>query len=297
MAPQTFFTNFTGYGKTGVRLLKIKRRSTLYHEIKELEVAVELKLRSKKDYLNGDNSDVIPTDTQKNTIYALAKKHPLDSIEEFGLHVCKYFLDTHKHVDAVVIYINEAPWQRVKQGGIGHAHAFIMTPDVQRFCEVSHVRGDEPKVFGGLRDMKVLKTTQSGFTGFLKDQYTSLPEVGDRCFCTVVYCKYNFDSLAGVDFNAVHKLVKDVIIEDFSGPAKTGEYSASVQNTMYIAENSLLEKIPQIGNIEMVMPNVHYFNVNMDAFGIKNDNEILMPVDKPSGIIKAGLSRQPKARL
>lgn len=71
----TFFTSFTGYGKTGVRLLKIKRSSEKYHSIKEIEVGIELKLEDKKDYLHGDNALVIPTDTQKNTIYALAKDH------------------------------------------------------------------------------------------------------------------------------------------------------------------------------------------------------------------------------
>lgn len=70
-----FFTSFTGYGKTGVRLLKIKRHNEKHHSIKEVEVDIELKLEDKKDYLYGDNAQVIPTDTQKNTIYALAKQH------------------------------------------------------------------------------------------------------------------------------------------------------------------------------------------------------------------------------
>jgi urate oxidase len=75
MASQHYFSSFTGYGKTGVRLLKIKRISEKYHSIREVEVSVELKLDDKKDYLKGDNASVIPTDTQKNTIYALATKN------------------------------------------------------------------------------------------------------------------------------------------------------------------------------------------------------------------------------
>ena len=67
---------FTGYGKTGVRLLKIKRSGN-YHEIKQVEVATELKLSNNEDYFTGDNSSVVPTDTQKNTVYALAKDHPV----------------------------------------------------------------------------------------------------------------------------------------------------------------------------------------------------------------------------
>lgn len=67
---------FTGYGKSGVRLLKIKR-SGKYHDIKQIEVATELKLANYHDYMTGNNASVIPTDTQKNTVYALAKDHPV----------------------------------------------------------------------------------------------------------------------------------------------------------------------------------------------------------------------------
>ncbi|KAK3752039.1 hypothetical protein QZH41_019388 [Actinostola sp. cb2023] len=110
-----YFSSFTGYGKSGVRVLKIKRSNTKYHSIKEIEVNVELKLQDKKDYLHGDNTDVIPTDTQKNTIYALAKNHELNSIEEFGIAICQHFLTNHKHIESVLVDIDEVPWQRMNQ--------------------------------------------------------------------------------------------------------------------------------------------------------------------------------------
>ncbi|KXJ16611.1 uricase [Exaiptasia diaphana] len=292
----TFFTSFTGYGKTGVRVLKIKRCNERYHSIKEIEVSIELKLEDKNDYLHGDNASVIPTDTQKNTIYALAKNNELNSIEEFGVTVCQHFLHNHKHVESVCVDIEEAPWKRINQGGQEHAHSFVMDSEVIRFCQVTHIRGEKPKVSGGLKGLKVLKTTQSGFKGFLKDQYTVLPEVDDRCFCTVVTCKYDYDN-TDVDFNTVWQIVKSSILQEFAGPAHSGVYSASVQNTIYLTEVSILNQVPQIGYVEMVMPNAHYFNFNLAPFGIENNNEVLMPMDKPSGNIKAGLSRRQKSKL
>ena len=79
-------SNFTGYGKTGVRLLKI-RRSGKYHGIKQIEVSTELKLNNYKDYLYGDNASVVPTDTQKNTVYALAKQHQVRDLSCFSSNV------------------------------------------------------------------------------------------------------------------------------------------------------------------------------------------------------------------
>ncbi|XP_067057505.1 uricase-like isoform X2 [Acropora muricata] len=265
--------SFTGYGKAGVRLLKIKRNGK-YHSIKQIEVSTELKLNNYSDYLYGDNASVVPTDTQKNTVYALAKEHQLNTIEEFALHVSNYFLTTHMQVEQVSVEIEETPWRRIKQKGIEHAHAFIFSPEVIRFCSVTHARG-----------------------GFCKDKYTILPESTDRSFCTNVYCRYYFDGTKGVDFDSCWNFAKNTILDEFAGPPQTGVYSPSVQNTLYKAEERILNNIPQIGYIEMAMPNIHYFTVNMAPFGMTNKDEILMPADKPAGLIKAALSRKPKARL
>lgn len=62
----------TGYGKDMVKVLRIQRDGK-YHSIKEVATSVQLTLSSKKDYLHGDNSDIIPTDTIKNTVHVLAK--------------------------------------------------------------------------------------------------------------------------------------------------------------------------------------------------------------------------------
>ena len=63
-----------GYGKGNVKLLHVRREGPI-HNIKEYEVSTELTLASDKDYLQGDNSDVVATDSQKNTVYILAKRH------------------------------------------------------------------------------------------------------------------------------------------------------------------------------------------------------------------------------
>lgn len=288
--------SFTGYGKTGVRLLKI-RRSGKYHGIKQIEVSTELKLNNYDDYFRGDNASIVPTDTQKNTVYALAKQHQLNTIEDFAVYICTHFLSTHKQVNQVSVEIEETPWRRLQQGGVEHAHAFVYSPEVIRFCSVTCARGEKPKLSGGLKEMRILKTTQSGFTGFCKDKYTILPESTDRTFCTKVYCRYQFDAMKGVNFDNCWNFVKSTILEEFAGPPHTGVYSPSVQNTLYLAEQKILNSIPQISYIEMAMPNIHYFTVNMAPFGLTNKDEILMPTDKPAGIIKAALSRNPKAKL
>ncbi len=62
----------TGYGKNAIKVFHI-RREGIHHHITELIADVQLTLKTHKDYLTGDNSDIIPTDTIKNTVHALAK--------------------------------------------------------------------------------------------------------------------------------------------------------------------------------------------------------------------------------
>ena len=69
----------TGYGKCDVRLMRVDRDGERY-SVTELRVNVELQLRSSKDYERGDNSDVVATDSMKNTVLVMARKHQASNV-------------------------------------------------------------------------------------------------------------------------------------------------------------------------------------------------------------------------
>lgn len=141
--PEEFRISNYGYGKDSVKVMHVVRNG-LVHSIKEFEVGTKLKLASQKDYLQGDNSDIVATDSQKNTVYLLARKHGLKSPEEFGILLCNHFLTKYSHVNEVSIHIEEYPWSRM---GFGkgpyqalHNHAFVFTPTATRYCDVTQKR-------------------------------------------------------------------------------------------------------------------------------------------------------------
>ncbi|CAD6215953.1 GSCOCG00004255001-RA-CDS [Cotesia congregata] len=284
-----------GYGKNNVKLLYVKRENAYRHEIREYEVDTHLRLGSQKDYLEGDNRDIIATDSQKNTVYILAKKYGIKSPEEFGILLCAHYLYTYKHVEEVHVNIEEYPWMRHAVNGVPHNHAFIFNPLATRYCHVTQLRNESPRIRGGLKDMRVLKTTQSSFIDFIQDDYRTLPDANDRIFSTVVTASWDFSTAIDVNFDSVWTTVKDSILEKFAGPPLTGISSPSVQNTLYLAERSILDKVDQIKSIEMRMPNKHYFDLDMSKFPklVDGENkEVYLPVDKPSGIIYAQLNRK-----
>lgn len=295
---KTEFT-FTGYGKNYVKLLQVRKEGKI-HYIKELEVSSQLTLNNTKDYLQGDNSDIIATDSQKNTIYVLAKQHGVRTIERFALLLCDHFLNKYRHVTRANVYIEEAPWKRIEIGGQEHSHSFILNRDVTRFCEVEHKRATRPVVSAGIKDLKVMKTTQSAFVNFVNDEFRTLPDAEDRIFCTIVQSRWNYNT-TNVDFDKAWEGVKKITLETFAGEPREGVYSPSVQNTLYLTEQNVLARIPQIEEIEMVLPNVHYFDVDFKRFPKidfnRNQIQVLQPVDKPSGNIKAAVKRSVKSRL
>src|SRR5581483_12140297 len=146
--------SFDTYGKTRVRLLQVLRSGTA-HEVVELNVTILFEGRLADSYLTGDNSLVLPTDTMKNTVYALARQHPIESIEEFGTQLATHFLDRLVHVNATNISIEETPWSRIG----GHADAFIQSGREQRTAKLRVAR-DSRSIVCGLRNLQILKTGQ-----------------------------------------------------------------------------------------------------------------------------------------
>lgn len=288
------------YGKNFVKLLHVKKDGNV-HYIKELEVCTAITLNNHRDYLFGDNADIVATDTQKNTVYVLAKQYGVTSAEQFAMLLCNHFLTKYSHVVAAKASVEEAPWKRIQINGEKHVHAFQMSPDAKHVCEVTQNRGEKPLVKAGIRDLRVLKTTQSAFTNFHRDEYRTLPDADDRILSTVVSCDWWYSCTDNLNFDAAWETVMSVILKTFAGPADKGEFSPSVQNTLYLAEKGALAQIPQIDKIQMTLPNVHYIDVDYTRFPKLEftgcNNQVYVATDKPSGNIHAAIQRSRQSKL
>ncbi|OWK04491.1 UOX, partial [Cervus elaphus hippelaphus] len=154
-----------------------------------------------------------------------------------------------------------------------------------------------PVIHSGIKDLKVLKTTQSGFEGFLKDQFTTLPEVKDRCFATQVYCKWRYHQGRDVDFEATWEAVRGIVLEKFAGPCDKGEYSPSVQKTLYDTQVLSLSQLPEIEDMEISLPNIHYFNIDMSKMGLINKEECVGEVRQEGTLCYRGCAARESSTL
>jgi len=272
------------YGKSRVRLMKVARRGAL-HEIQETTVKIAFEGDFTEVHTVGDNSLVLPTDTMKNTVYALASQtQEIEEIETFALRLANHFLTNNPPVTRVNIEIVEHGWARMALGEKAHPHSFIKGSNENRTAKVSITR-EGATIESGVEDLIVLKTTKSGFVGYIKDQYTTLPETTDRIFATSIKANWQYVNADAAN-GEIWRDARQTIIETFAE-----HDSLSVQHTLYAMGEAVLEKFPNIAEIAFSLPNIHYLPIDVSRFGFENDNRIFLPTDEPHGLIEARLSR------
>lgn len=272
------------YGKAEVKLMKVKRGDKR-HEIRELAVRVGMTGDFDAAHTAGDNSELIATDTVRNTIYGLAKEGFNGSPEEFGKELIAHFVKTGPRVRGGFMEFTEYLWERVQAGGQGHDHAFVRQMP-QRTGRVESEDGQSFKVTSGIENLYVLKTTQSGWAGYLlNERFTTLPETHERLMATYVTAKWEYGA-GEVDYDAVWQRVYRQIQETF-----TDHYSPSLQNTLFLMGQAVLVACPEISRIWFQMPNKHHLLYNLQRFGLENDLEIFHVDPEPYGLMEAWVER------
>ncbi|AUX32937.1 MULTISPECIES: factor-independent urate hydroxylase [Sorangium] len=270
------------YGKSRVRLVKV-RRADGRHELTDIDVDIELEGDFDDAYTRGDNSKVLPTDTMKNTVYALAKGHPVEPIEDFGVLLAEHFLGK-AHTRRARVAIAENVWSRIDAGGAPHRHAFLRAGAERRTAEITAASGGV-EIVSGIADLLVLKTGGSAFSGFPRDQYTTLKETDDRILSTLILARWRAAARDEAP-TATWERARRALLETFAE-----QHSLSVQHTMHALGEAVLAACPAVDELSLSLPNKHCLLVDLSRFGLGNDNEIFVPVDEPHGLIHATMKR------
>jgi urate oxidase len=274
------------YGKSKVRLTRVTRLPDR-HEIRELTVDIQLEGDFDASYLVGDNSRIIATDTMKNVVYSLAQGRPPEAIEDFGAALAGHFIEGFPHVRSARVGIAEHPWRRIAVDGNDHPHAFVGGGRERRTANIAVTRDlDGLKVESGLDGLLVLKTTRSGFSGFIRDHHTTLPETTDRIFATEVQARWTYARKAVVDWDRAHGQVRRCLLETFAE-----HDSLAVQQTLFAIGEAALNACREIEEIALTLPNQHRILFDLERFGQANANEIFFATDEPFGLVSGTLRR------
>jgi urate oxidase len=291
------------YGKAEVRAVKIDRDSNgVRHSITDLSVSSQLRGSFEEAHHSGDNSKVVATDTQKNTVFAFARDG-IGSPEAFALRLAEHFTSSFDWVTGGRWEVKQYTWAHIPSSRSTnvtdgeHDHAFVKAGTETRTTVVQQ-NGDEVFVVSGLEDLSVLKSTGSEFHGFPRDRYTTLTETDDRILATKVTAKWRYGpkgSISDLDFTEIYDDVRRILLETFADV-----HSLALQQSLYEMGKAVLQARPEVAEIKFSMPNLHHFLVDMGPFGLDNPNEVFYAADRPYGLIEAevkrsGASSEPRA--
>jgi urate oxidase len=286
------------YGKAETRVVRIVR-DTPRHEIRDRNVSTALRGDFVDAHETGDQAHVLPTDTQKNTVYAYAREHGGDAAEDYAITVADRLLEACPYATSAQVRVEEYAWDRIAVGSAadrqGHEHSFVRRGTETRTCAITvEGRAAERRVhvLSGLTDLTVLKSTGSEFKGFLEDRFTTLAETDDRVLATSLTAWWRWSpvvstgSTDGPDWDAAYDNVKAVLLETFATT-----YSRALQETLQLMGTAALEAQPGLAEIRFSAPNKHHFVVDLSAFEMTNPGEVFHADDRPYGLIEAQLRR------
>jgi urate oxidase len=272
------------YGKSRVRLMKVTR-SPDGNSLREWTVQVLLTGDFDSAHYDGDNSKILPTDTMKNTVYSVARNSSATSMEDYAKELVDFLLGRNAQVSAVSVAVEGAMWKRLTVDGKPHPTSFMRGSDEVQTTTVSREQNGEFRIQSGFKNLVVMKTADSGFEGYIKDELTTLKETSDRLFCTAVSAEWRYTT-AVLDFDATRKALRETMLKSFAE-----HKSKSVQETLYAMGKSALERAAEVDQIDLTMPNKHCLLVDLSRFGQDNPNEIFVPTDEPAGHIEARVRR------
>ena len=277
------------YGKSRVRLMKVTRHDKdpeKGQDLREWTVQVLLKGDFNEAHVLGDNSKILPTDTMKNTVYSIARSSKAVAMEDFAKELVDFLLGRNPQVESASVRIESTMWKRLSVDGAPHPSAFMRGSGELQITTVERAQSGAFQILSGLDNLVILKTANSGFEGYIKDSLTTLPETKDRLFGTAVSATWRYIS-HDLPFDCLRVKLRETMLRTFGN-----HDSKSVQQTLYAMAESALNDIPEIDEIELIMPNKHCLLVDLSRFGQDNPNEIFVPTDEPHGLIEARVRRK-----
>src|SRR5579862_2712774 len=271
------------YGAERVRLLKVRRLQDR-HELKELSVGIQLSGEFENSYASGDNRSILPADTIKNTVYALAKLYPIDQIEQFAQELINHFLTGNPQVRRVRVEIAEHRWERIPFGGKPHPWSFTPAGPERRTTAVTGTR-ETVLIESGIENLQIVKTTGSGFEGYVHDPFTTLKETADRILSAAVKASWQYSDNE-IPFSVYWHGVRQAILDTF-----VEHESRSLQFSLHAMAEAVLERYADIAEIHLWVPNKDCRLVDLGLFGLENHNEVFAPAEEPYELIEARLRR------
>ncbi|WP_419954235.1 factor-independent urate hydroxylase [Neobacillus niacini] len=208
-------------------------------------------------FKDGDNTLVVATDSMKNFILKHAGDYQGATQEGFLEFVAQRFLETYSHMTGINISGEQISFEELPVPTNG---SFEPSPLVFRYSlneqagasiEVKRENDDiiTTQHLSTLKGLKLIKVKGSSFYGYVKDEYTTLPESFDRPLFIFLNIDWRYDDLEDARGNTSHGYVAAEQVRDIAYTVFHEENSPSIQNLIYRIGTRILERFPQLAEV------------------------------------------------
>jgi urate oxidase/2-oxo-4-hydroxy-4-carboxy-5-ureidoimidazoline decarboxylase len=198
-------------------------------------------------YATGDNTNLVATDSMKNFIQRETLNYTGYDLESFCEFLARKFMDTYPHTAGIQLSAKQVSYSGLAEGAVAFAPS---GPDMATACLEIRRNQDElefVEVRSGIHGFRLLRLGGSAFQGFLRDQYTTLPDITNRPLNMWLDLDWFYTTPAaafseGQVTERVRRMVHDVFHSFESG---------SIQQVIYQLGMKMLEEIPVIAEVHL----------------------------------------------
>jgi urate oxidase len=271
------------YGASQIRLLRVTRRGDR-HDLRDLVIAVNVEGDVEEAFTKGDNELLLPADTLRNTVNAIARDESLREIEELGLALAAHFMEHQPQFGRVRIDLSQQPWTRLAVGGRAQGQAFTAANSERRTASITS-NGTQVSVAAGLTDFAIMKTAGAAFEGYLADQFTTVEAEKERVLAVSAEARWTYlhDEVA---FGVYYEGIRDLLIEAF-----VQQLSRSAEHTAHAMASMVLSSYADVGDVTVRLRQRSLPLVELAPFGLDNPHVLFRPEDAPELTAEVTLSR------
>ncbi|ELY56317.1 urate oxidase [Natronococcus amylolyticus DSM 10524] len=247
-------------------------------------------------FSEADNSKVVATDSMKNFVLHQAGEYEGATAEGFLHFVGKEFLDTYSHVEAVKMSATEYPFdERPVPGEDGFEPSdvvFRVSDDESAFGEIYLERNDDLIEFkeqtSGVTGIKLIKVKDNSFTGYVQDEYTTLPEREDRALYISLDIFWTYDEPENALGEEPQQYVPAEQVRDIAQVVFHEVDANSIQDLIYQIGLRVLERYPELETVSFEANNRTWIEVRDDLEG---DARVFREPPRPTGYQQFSMDR------
>jgi urate oxidase len=271
-------------GESRVRMLRVVRRGDR-HDPRDLSVACRFEGSFAAAFQEGRAAGLLPGETLKNIVYAVAREQGTKEIEIFGLALCDRLLTEHAQLTRARVEVTEQRWARLEAGGKIQGQAFTAGTTERRTTAITS-NGRQTAVVSGIEDLALMRTSGFAPAGARDADTTGASDGLQRLLVAALSARWTYTT-SDVTFASYRQGVRATIVDTFAWHA-----SQSVQHTLYNIADVVLASYQEIADISLALHERPYRPADLFTAGVENPDELFVALDEPLGVVEVTVARE-----